>query len=522
MKIPAVLKKHWVPVFLLLLTLLYVWSSTWFVTTDGPCHAYNAMVLGKLISGDINFTEHLHVFWFPSPNWIGHILMVFLEQMFAVNIAEKMAFSIYAVVYIIGYYQLGKQWLVSANLLVSLMTLLIFPAVFIAGFFNNQLGYALIPWLLMAFQRAKQTPTLKQLLVLTLITLLLYFTHPVPYLIAMMILGLWTVFENQWWSERKSIRLFLALFPSVLLMLIYLLSAPGASFQSVESFKTLAFRMLEFDALTNYDSTRERPVNIALAILLLSMFFLTLRSLMAKRFSAFQRSLVVVFSFWVIIHLVQPAGFAGAGILSFRTQYIPYYLITLLIPTIQWPQRIERAVVGICIVGFMLMLNIRLPHKAMASRAVEEMVTTRSYMQSGDVAIGLDCNHNGFLNGRTIAKSAWLFTHVADYLNAETEQVSLVNYESVLFHFPVHWNKPFFPYSELSCNEGIEHIPPCLKLMGVEDKLGLKIDHVFLVFANKEVLRDHVNYKTTVQNISEAGFHLVYTSANGVVELYSR
>ena len=169
----------------------------------------------------------------------------------------------------------------------------------------------------------------------------------------------------------------------------------------------------------------------------------------------------------------------------------------------------------------LLLLNIRLPHKMNASIAVEEMMTAAEFMKNDESAIGLSCYHNGFLDNKDIAHSNWIFTHVADYLNTATKQLSFVNYESGQFHFPVKWNIPYYAYIEIACNQGLEHIPPCVDLHNIEEKFDTQIDNVFLVFAQTKNLKDHENYKTTTRNLEDK-FDLQFTSETGVVELYKR
>jgi len=511
----------------ILIALIYVWSSTWFVTTDGPSHAYNAWVLGKLLFGNGEvFHEQLEIFWFPFPNWTGHVMMMALQQLFPVNAAEKVLFSIYVITFLTGYFKWAKASGADPGLMVSLMALFLFPQTFAVGFFNNQFGFALLPWVMMSFLNFKHTPTWRNWTNLLLSSLLLYFTHPVPYLTVLLVIGCWLAFENQWWRKdmlNTTWKLLLAFLPSILFFSVYLWSTVSSSFSAFDQFKVLWHGFLELSSLTNYNINREKPVNIGISIFLALLAARTVVFLWKQKPGAFQWAIVSGFTVTALVYFFQPQAFASAGILSFRIQYVPYLFVIWLIVSVRWNRVLASVVSWISIAGCLLMLNVRLPHKLESSEAVEEMMTASAYLKEGDVSVGLSCLHNGCnREGKPISRSSWTFTHVADYLNTSGRQLSLVNYESGLFHFLIHWKRPFNAYPELGCRDGLEHIPPCLYLGNVEKKLGVKVDHVFLVFANCPGLKEHPDYQQTMANLRQAGFQHVYSSEQGVIELYSR
>ena len=60
-----------------------VFTSTWFVTLDGPCHVYNARVILDLVLNP-----------FPEPNWLGHAIMASLMTVAPAHVAEKIIFML--------------------------------------------------------------------------------------------------------------------------------------------------------------------------------------------------------------------------------------------------------------------------------------------------------------------------------------------------------------------------------------------------------------------------------------------
>lgn len=508
------------------LSLSYIWSSEWFVTTDGPSHAYNAMLLGEYLFGDWSyFGRWLEVFAFPFPNWTGHLVLSALLQIFILAVAEKVLFSFYAILYFLGLHRLAKTAQLNPWLLIGLFAPFLFPQTFATGFYNYQLGYAILPWFLSAFLKLNDGATLMRWFTLLIVSLIAYFTHPIPYLLFWMIAGLFVLFQNKWWSSWVEFRRTLVLVSPLILslaLMAYFLKATvdGATSSPVES-SVLMDDFLALTSLMNYNLSRELVVTVSISLFLGILLLLSLKRFIVVPKSALQWSFLMGFLIMTLFYFFQPGSFSSAGILTFRIQFIPHLFFILFASTLTWPKWMN-ATVGIAFVTlFSLALIIRLPHKLQASTTMSEMMTACDKMEKNKVAVGLNCFHNGFYGGKIIAKSNWIFTHCADYVNTETRQLSLVNYESNQFHFPMKWKQGFDAYAEMACNEGLEHIPPCVSLDKAEDKFDLEVDYVFFLFPNQAILRDHVNYKTSLANLGDE-FELIYTSETGVIELFKR
>jgi hypothetical protein len=506
--------------------LLYVWSSSWFVTTDGPSHAYNSMVLGQfLFHGDTNpFEKYLHIFWFPFPNWSGHLMLSLLLEVFALNIAEKILFSIYVVVFITGFSVLSTHLRLNLWITVSLITLFIFPKTFATGFFNYQLGFALLPWAIVAFDPINSHINFICWSRLFLISMALYFTHPIPYFMFLMFCGIFMLLENQRWRKTglsaAALKLS-ALIPSFLLMGLFLAETVKETVPSSDEAELLASNFMQLASLVNYNDVRELPATIFISAFLGILLLTGLYKILKPKISNTQLTAFLCFAVMVLVYFLQPASFSSAGILSFRIEFIPHIFLIVFIGSFRWNRIQTISIAFVAVTLNLLLLNIRLPHKRTASIAVEEMMTAAEHMKQNESAIGLSCFHNGYYDKKNIARSNWIFTHVADYLNTSTKQLSFVNYESGQFHFPVKWNIAFYAYIEIACNQGLEYIPPCIDLRNVEQKFDTQIDNVFLVFAQTKNLEDHENYKTTIFNLQDKFDHQ-FTSETGVVELYKR
>ncbi len=517
--------KHFVLLFIVI-SVAYIWSSEWFVTTDGPSHAYNSMLLGEYLFGEWKpYQDWLKVFWFPFPNWTGHIALSMLLQVFSIAVSEKILYSVYVITYFLGLHRLAQSAGLNPWLLIALFSLFVFPQTFTTGFFNYQLGYAILPWLLSAFLQLKSGYSLNQWFGLLLLSMLSYFTHPIPFLLFLMVAGLLVLFQNQWWSSwdqlKRTVVLFAPLIPSLAMMGYFLhVTVDGATNSPVQA-TTLIADFLALTSLMNYNLDREMVVTVSVSIMLGVFLIMALFRFQKALKTKLQWTFLLGFVITTLFYFFQPGSFSSAGILTFRIQFIPHLFLILFCVSIAWSKWIQMAMSAAFLVLFALVLIIRLPHKIQASNAMTEMMSVCDKMEKHKVSVGLDCFHNGLYEGKLIAKSNWIFTHCADYVNTEMEQLSLVNYESGQFHFPIKWTTDFNAYESMSCNEGLEHIPPCLRIDQAEEMLGLEVDYVFFVFPNQDQLHNHVNYKTSIENLG-ANFELVYTSETGIVELFQR
>ena len=125
--------KHFVLLFIVI-SVAYIWSSEWFVTTDGPSHAYNSMLLGEYLFGEWKpYQDWLKVFWFPFPNWTGHIALSMLLQVLSIAVSEKILYSVYVITYFLGLHRLAK----SAGLNPWLLIALFFTLCVSTNFYNR-------------------------------------------------------------------------------------------------------------------------------------------------------------------------------------------------------------------------------------------------------------------------------------------------------------------------------------------------------------------------------------------------
>lgn len=83
----------WLYRLLVVLHLLPIWATKWFVTLDGPSHLYNARIVRDLVLGDPFFSRFFHLSPYPEPYWTGHATMALLLMVLPAWLVEKLLWS---------------------------------------------------------------------------------------------------------------------------------------------------------------------------------------------------------------------------------------------------------------------------------------------------------------------------------------------------------------------------------------------------------------------------------------------
>lgn len=215
---------------------LPVWTVEYFVNYDGSSHVYASYIMLELFKNNSLFAE---VFAFNSisvPNSTGHWLLTFLLVFFSAFTATKIitTLTFAGVVAAVGWLRWktsGPQGIRTSFLI---GTILAFNWLWFAGFYNFMLGVMFYALTLGFYFGWRDNLSLPRLAVLSLLFLLTYFSHLIPFLfLAGTVLFLAFLTKNP--APSKNIpRLLLAFLPTVPLLLTYKsLTATGGDFSPV-------------------------------------------------------------------------------------------------------------------------------------------------------------------------------------------------------------------------------------------------------------------------------------------------
>jgi hypothetical protein len=172
-------------VVLALLHIAPIWSVHYLPTGDGPSHIYNAWILHGLLTGDAppHIARAYQIDWKPHPNWTGHLLMAAAIAVVPPLVAEKLLVTFILVMLLAGAWFLNT----SIDPRNSVYAFLAFPFLYaqtlVAGYYNYTLGVALFLFILGYWWRHRQRPSPASVVVLAVLLVLAYFSHPMSALL---------------------------------------------------------------------------------------------------------------------------------------------------------------------------------------------------------------------------------------------------------------------------------------------------------------------------------------------------
>ena len=139
--------------FLLLVAgyLALIWALAPFVTTDGPAHVYNSLLMSELISKGVSSPLAAYFSLNPNPsNWLDHLLLAGMAKLTGPLVANQLLLSGLVLSFCFGYRHLLKRVNPSGRWLSYLAFPLGLGFFFFMGFFNFLLAVAGWMWLLPA------------------------------------------------------------------------------------------------------------------------------------------------------------------------------------------------------------------------------------------------------------------------------------------------------------------------------------------------------------------------------------
>jgi len=518
------------------LMLFPIWSNTYFLTGDGPCHLYNSKVLLDFITGtDVDFYSEYYVLnRNTEPNWFSHLSLAFLLTFLTDRMAEKVFLTVYVLLF--GLLIRGIIRLINKQntFLILLGLPFIFHHMFQMGFFNYSYGFAFCFLGIWFWLKCHQYMTWPRLMVFAFINLLTYFTHPIGFLLSGLMIGSMAMgklvvpllggsdAKNATRSDtlRSFGNIILGFLPGILLMMEYLMRKGLHPKPNPDSAKYLYHELIELTSLINLHEN-EKYAAMALSILFGTLVLTALIGKIRNRIWSMYDGLFGAFLLMVLLYFIQPGALAGAGILSKRLQFIPYLVVFLWLAHIPYNHQQKRVttVVGISII--IMFSVLRIPIHRFASDAVEEYVSANTVIPSRSTVLPLSFSHNGKTPaGDRISQKVWLFMHAFDYSGTDKPLVLFGNYEANTGYFPIIWKTDKNPYTYLSKGGGLEHQPPGVGIMNYESSTKSRIDYV-VTWCLDEQFMEHPNTLELLKELT-ANYELIFTSKHQLTRVYRR
>ncbi|OGD28639.1 MAG: hypothetical protein A2Y56_02180 [Candidatus Aminicenantes bacterium RBG_13_63_10] len=441
------MSQGWIRVIVLVLILLYllpVWGFKYFPSVDGPSHIYNAHILNHLDHPAWIFKDYFELNLRPFPNWTGSLLMLALQKAASPLRAEKIFLTVSIILFIWAlYYLLGASG--HRNRFLTLFGFMfIYNLMFLSGFYSFCLGVSLLLLALGYFWKHKDAFTWKRGALLSLMLLAVYFSHPVPCLLAFAILGLFILlyYRNR---LKKMAAVFLAMVPALAFFAYYSLAyrlltteKSAANFKNWPGFLTDFF---SFRFLVTLDVHWQPLLASACAGLLALLFVWTaVRRIQRREPARDQPSekksyFLLAFGASFVLYTLLPDIVAGhASAINQRFGLVAALMILPWIPTD--PGRAVRRAISVLAVGLALANLFVLQRSfSLINQELAEFTEGVDHMERGSTYIPL------IIERCEPSSVVPYLLHAADYYGLNNGNVDLADYEANRDYFPLRFRK---------------------------------------------------------------------------------
>jgi hypothetical protein len=514
------------------LLLLPVWTNEYFLTQDGPMHLHNARILLDHITSrgveqyGAYYQPNIHLF----PYWVGHLSLALLLTIASPAISEKLLSTAYIVLFAYGLRHLIRALNPRAVDLAFLGLPLIWGRPFQMGFVDFSFSNVVLLFALLFYIRHRESMTRGRVLGLSLLFLALYFCHPTTYIFGVLCVGCLFLLDvirqvadaGHWRASGLAAlvharMLALALFPSAMLLAVFLQSAPSYSIARPRTFWPLLLNFLRQSNLATL-STDEALVAPAVPLLLLVLFAVAARERLAtmriERHDGFFLAALTALA----MHLYGSRYMFG---FFERMQFLPLLMLLLWLAAGSLTVVRRRLVVAVSVAVVVALVGVRYPRQAFAASVAAEYGSAVSTIAPHSTVLALTYDYFGRMaDGAAASDYLKLFLHAPEYLGASDRSLIMLNNIGGLYPmYPYLWRGDRNPFVHLESRGGIEGDPPSADILAYSTRTGGTVDYVILLGLGDSRHRSHPDTLSTLRQLRQ-GYTLVFTSANGRASLY--
>jgi hypothetical protein len=431
-------------IILIALYLVPVWRFKFFPSSDGPSHVYNTQVLKCCVDSKSSYHEYFNLNLRPYPNWTSSLIMLAFQYVASPLWAEKFFLTFYIVFFVFSFKYLLKASGNRTELYLLFSFLYLYNFLLLMGFYNYSLGVPLLLLTTGFFWKNKESLDWKRTGLLSLFLVILYFSHPVPYIAAIIILLLISLlYYKKRWKEIYKVLICLA--PSFALCLYYFCAfrifarqkAPS-SFQNLSEVIT---DMITLKFLISVDTQRQPILAAACGILIMLLAIITIKkkiTISNNRLSyEFNQKdyFFLIFLVTFILSIMTPDAIADHG--SFIFQRVLLIASLLVIPWLtEELGRILKSFVTVFLICLVLANLFIIYHAfSMINTELAEFACCKPEVGHHNTLIPLIFKRN--------SQSAinQVFVHAASYYCLNNFNINLANYEADKDYFPIKFRK---------------------------------------------------------------------------------
>ena len=528
---------------LILIHLIPIWIFDYFPSQDGPAHIENAGVIRDYQNPERSILRTYYTFNKNfTPTWLGHLILVGLMYIVPAVVAEKIFLTLYVILFPISVrYALSAMR--SDNSFLAYMS---FPFIYNytlhLGFYSFCLSLSLFFFMVGYWLKNRDHFNLQKILILTCLSMLLYFFHVVSLAMAYLGIAIFTIwlilldlvcdehskksqFTKLWKIlQRRALTVFLAFLPTLILLMIFI-QPRGVKIKLSRSFGETLYMLrdlLQIESLVSF----HRPefwISLALGIVFWAVFLHIATSKIVHRQFDRLDGLIFVILAYVLIFMMSPESISKFEIITPRLNLYPFFALIIWFGTYSYHEIVKRTIALVTIAITLISLSFLITKYAELNDYMAEYLSGQELIQPNTTLLPISFSSNGFSSdGKTLALKAKPFLHTSGYIAAERSVVEFTNYEAGEFDwFPIVFRQEFNPYLHIAIGYGLEAEPPRIEFLTYPERTGGQVDYV-LVWAVREHQRNLEATRSIFRQLKE-GYRLIYTSPRGgMMKLYQR
>ena len=508
-----------------------------FVTVDGPFHVGGAVALIELLLGHPSRAPELTTLeLFPATNLLPDVPMGAVATVVGAVAAEKLVIAGYVVafpllvVYAVRGIDPRNWWLAFAAIALTFSMPLIY------GFYNFLYGWLGFVFVAGYVARRRHAWDARSAAVLAVALTLTYMAHVLPFVQAVILLGVVTVWD--WFGldghrpsalVRRAVLPGLACVPGTLLMLTLIGgSPPGVSTWDLSSITTLAATLTLAYGMAAV-SRWEVALAAALAVTLAGMVVVAIVRRLRERGWRPSDAYLAVAVLSIVELGVIPArsvmGASGPTLIGYRLQLVAVLGVLLFLAGRSWSRPVTLGFAAVSLVVAFGVSAVRLPAMLELSDRAEAYVGIAPCLATGATMVQANLANVEVGDMQRIDP----FTEDSGRLSVATGGWPLASIGFGAGFFPLRNRPETDPWRVLPTegtapsNLTMEGLPPAIDVQRYEDETGVPIDYVLLYgrrHAEPGVLQapDWLRLQAALQS----DYRLAATSTDLWLEAYER
>jgi hypothetical protein len=527
---------------LILVHLIPIWAFTYFPSQDGPAHLNNATIIREYHDRPI-FREYYSLNKDLVPNWVGHLVLAGLMYLMPALVAEKMLLSGYVILLPISLCYVLRTIRPDG----AFLTVLIFPFIYNLllhmGFYNFSYSLVMFFFVVGYWLKHYEGFTRRDMMMLTVLSLVLYFCHIVSLMTAYMAIGLLTMwfmgcdlvhqlrtrpFTLRALSAALRARVLVplsALLPMLILVAIFLLQH-GTTRGPAPPAAHLWHRLYHLASLISYDE-REGWWSTVFVWFFIALSGYVLVSKIAHRRGHRWDGLLLVVAGYSVVYFTAPDEMSGGGLISHRMNLYPFFALMLWCGAQSYHRMVKRGIQLVATGIALALLGLHVPRYVELNEYLEEYLSGMHLIEPNTTLLPLHFSPHGYASdGHILSSRVAPFMNASGHIAAQRGIVDLQNYEAFWNAFPLMFRPHLHPIVYIW--NGVQFQSPSIDFLSYPQRTGGRVDYVLIWRTGEDSQDDPVTkfYRQVEQSISqqlEEGYELIYTSPQrGFLQLYRR